>query len=158
MKKYSTGGKISVKPFKISISREVLDDLHDRLKRTRWPDEVETTGWDYGTNLDYMKELADYWQHSYDWRKQEAELNKLALFTAEIKGTEFHFIHERGKGPNPPPLSFFMVGPTQSIDISSSFRCLPTQRNMAVIKMIHSMLLYRHSLVFRAQRRRASTY
>jgi pimeloyl-ACP methyl ester carboxylesterase len=107
MKKYSTDGKISVKPFKISISREVLDDLHDRLKRTRWPDEVETTGWDYGTNLDYMKELADYWQHSYDWRKQEAELNKLALFTAEIKGTEFHFIHERGKGPNPIPIILF---------------------------------------------------
>jgi pimeloyl-ACP methyl ester carboxylesterase len=85
----------------------VLDDLKERLKRTRWPDEVENTGWDYGTNLGYMKELAEYWQHKYDWRKQETELNKFALFTAKIKGTEFHFIHERGKGPNPTPIILF---------------------------------------------------
>lgn len=78
-----------------------------RLKRTRWPDEVENTGWDYGTNLGYMKELAEYWQHKYDWRKQEAELNRFALFTAKIKGTEFHFIHERGRGPNPTPIILF---------------------------------------------------
>jgi pimeloyl-ACP methyl ester carboxylesterase len=85
----------------------VLDDLKERLKRTCWPDEVENTGWDYGTNLGYMKELAEYWQHKYDWRKQETELNKFALFTAKIKGTEFHFIHERGKGPNPTPIILF---------------------------------------------------
>jgi epoxide hydrolase len=85
MKKYANDEKISVEPFKITISQEVLDDLKERLKRTRWPDEVENTGWDYGTNLGYMKELAEYWQHKYDWRKQEAELNKFALFTAKIK-------------------------------------------------------------------------
>ena len=107
MKKYTNDEKISVEPFKITISQEVLDDLKERLKRTRWPDEVETTGWDYGTNLGYMKELTEYWQHKYDWRKQEAELNKFALFTAKIKGTEFHFIHERGRGPNPTPIILF---------------------------------------------------
>ncbi|MBV9231016.1 MAG: epoxide hydrolase [Chloroflexi bacterium] len=95
---------MQVKPFTIDISQTVLDDLRERLARTRWPDEAEGTGWSYGTNLGYMKDLANYWQHQYDWRKHEAELNKFAQFKAEVDGVGIHFIHERGKGPNPIPL------------------------------------------------------
>ena len=95
---------MTVKPFKINVSQAVLDDLQDRLAQTRWPDEVEGTGWDYGTNLGYMKEMAAYWQHGYDWRKQEAALNAFAHFTATIDGEDIQFIHERGKGPNPTPI------------------------------------------------------
>ena len=96
-----------MQPFRIDIPQATLDDLRDRLARTRWPDEVEGVGWDYGTNVGYMKELVDYWQHTYDWRAQEAQLNKLSQWTAEIDGTAIHFIHERGKGPNPTPLILF---------------------------------------------------
>lgn len=98
---------VQIKPFKINVQQSVLDDLQKRLARTRWPDEVEDSGWDYGTNLGYMKELADYWQHKYDWRLQEAELNKFAQFKAEIDGKEFSFIHERGKGRSPIPIILF---------------------------------------------------
>lgn len=93
-----------VEPFKINIPQATLDDLQERLARTRWPDEAEGAGWDYGTNLGYMKELAAYWQNGYDWRKHEADLNKFAHFRAQIEGTGVHFIHERGKGPNPTPI------------------------------------------------------
>jgi epoxide hydrolase len=65
---------------------------------------VEDAGWDYGSNLDYMKELKDYWQHKYDWRKHETELNKFNHYKAEINGLNIHFIHEKGKGPNPKPI------------------------------------------------------
>src|SRR6266566_5451809 len=92
---------MSIQPFNIHIPQATLDDLRERLVRTRWPDEVEGAGWDYGTNLQYMKEFVAYWQHTYDWRKQEAELNTFAQFKAEIDGKEMHFIHECGKGPNP---------------------------------------------------------
>ena len=95
---------MSIQSFKIDIPQATLDDLRARLARTRWPDEVEGAGWDYGTNLQYMKELADYWQHTYDWRKQEARLNQFAQFKAEVDGVGIHFIHERGKGPNPLPI------------------------------------------------------
>lgn len=95
---------MSIQPFQVSVPQTTLDDLRERLARTRWPDEVEGAGWDYGTNLQYMKELADYWQHTYDWRKQEAELNTFAHFKADIDGVSIHFIHERGKGPNPTPI------------------------------------------------------
>ena len=95
---------MTIQPFTIAIPQSTLDDLHERLARTRWIDEVEGFSWEYGISLEYMKELADYWQHSYDWRKHEAALNTFAQFKADIDGVGIHFIHERGKGPSPTPL------------------------------------------------------
>ena len=95
---------MSTQPFTINIPQATLEDLRERLARTRWPDEVEGAGWDYGTNVGYLKELVDYWQHTFDWRAQEAKLNRYAQFRAAIDGVGIHFIHERGKGPDPTPL------------------------------------------------------
>src|SRR6266699_2800039 len=95
---------MSIQLFKINIPQATLDDLRERLAHTRWPDEVEEAGWDYGTSLGDMKELANYWQHTYDCRKHEAALNTFTHFKAEVDGVGIHFIHERGKGPNPTPL------------------------------------------------------
>ncbi len=95
---------MSIQPFTIAISQAALDDLRERLARTCWPDEAENVGWDYGTHLGYLKELVDYWQHSYDWRAQETTLNQFAQFRADIDGSRLHFLHMRGKGPNPTPL------------------------------------------------------
>jgi pimeloyl-ACP methyl ester carboxylesterase len=90
--------------FTIDIPQATLDDVQVRLGRTRWPDEIEGAGWDYGTNLDYLKSLVDYWQYEFDWRAQEAKLNQFTQFRTEIDGLGIHFIYERGKGPNPTPL------------------------------------------------------
>jgi microsomal epoxide hydrolase len=95
---------MNMQPFTIAIPQSTLDDLHKRLARTRWPDEVEGAGWSYGTNLDYLKRLVAYWQHEYDWRKQEEILNTYTQFRTDINGLGIHFIYERGKGPNPLPL------------------------------------------------------
>src|SRR5229473_220381 len=93
-----------VEPFKIHVPDEVLSDLRERLARTRFASEIPGTGWDYGTNLDYLKQLVEYWRDSYDWRKHEAELNRFTHFKANIDGLNLHFIHDRGRGPNPMPL------------------------------------------------------
>lgn len=97
-------GHMGVQPFSIKVPQAVLDDLQDRLARMRWPDEVEGAAWNYGTNLGYLKGLVDYWQHGFDWRKQETMLNQFAQYRTEIDGLGIHFIHERGKGPNPLPI------------------------------------------------------
>jgi pimeloyl-ACP methyl ester carboxylesterase len=91
-----------MEPFTIAVPEAVLDDLRRRLADTRWPD--DGPGWEYGTALSYMKDLARYWEHSYDWRAHEAELNRFAQFRAEVDGVGIHFIHERGRGPDPVPL------------------------------------------------------
>jgi len=93
-----------IESFTMNISQATLDDLHNRLTHTRWPDEIEGAEWDYGTNLDYLKSLVSYWQNQFDWRAQEARLNQFAQFRAEVDGLGIHFIHERGKGPHPLPL------------------------------------------------------
>ena len=95
---------MEVKPFTIAVENSVLDDLRQRLADTRWPDEIPNTGWDYGSNLTYIKELVDYWRTDFDWRAQEAELNAFNHFKSEVDGLDIHFIHEKGKGPNPIPL------------------------------------------------------
>ena len=106
-----------VQSFQINIPQPILDDLQKRLENTRWPDEVKGAGWDYGTNLCYMKELVDYWQHKYDWRKQEAELNKFAQFKAKIDGLNIHFINAHGKGPNSMPIIITHGCPGSSFEI-----------------------------------------
>ncbi|GAB3331018.1 epoxide hydrolase [Larkinella ripae] len=91
-------------PFTIQIPQPTLDDLQQRLAATRWPDEVADSGWDFGTNEAYLKELVAYWQAQFDWRQQEAALNRFAHFRTEIDGYGLHFIHERGQGERPLPL------------------------------------------------------
>ena len=93
-----------VTPFQIHVPDEVLADLHHRLSHTRWPDEIPGAEWDYGSNLDYIKELTEYWRTQYDWRAQEASLNAFPHFKTTVDGQETHFIHQRGKGENPMPL------------------------------------------------------
>ncbi len=94
----------SVKPFRIHIGEEILSDLLERLKRTRWPDEIPDAGWTYGTDLAYLKALVTYWRDKFDWRKQETELNRFRQYVVPLAGIDLHFVHEPGRGPNPTPL------------------------------------------------------
>lgn len=94
----------AVQPFSIEIPEATLRDLRERLARTRWPDEVRDSGWDYGTNLAYLKNLVAYWRDGFDWRAQERRLNELSHFRTDIDGLGIHFIHVRGNGPSPFPL------------------------------------------------------
>ncbi|MDD5094669.1 MAG: epoxide hydrolase [Dehalococcoidia bacterium] len=93
-----------IMPFRIHVPEAVLDDLRDRLSRTRWPDQINDGDWSYGTDLLYLKSLCDYWQNGFDWRAQEAELNRFPQFTAQIAGLNIHFIHARSKEPDALPL------------------------------------------------------
>ena len=95
---------MDVRPFTIAVEDSVLEDLQQRLADTRWPDEIPNTGWDYGSNLAYLKELVEHWRTKFDWRAQEAKLNAFSHFKSEVDGLDIHFIHEKGKGPNPIPL------------------------------------------------------
>jgi len=93
-----------IAPFRIEVPDAVLRDLRERIARTRWPDEISGSGWDYGTNLAYLRELLDYWRDRFDWRAQERKLNDLSQFRADVDGLDLHFVHARGGGPDPMPL------------------------------------------------------
>jgi pimeloyl-ACP methyl ester carboxylesterase len=93
-----------MQPFEIKIPQEQVDDLKRRLAATRWPDEIPGAGWDRGTPVAYMKDLAEYWRTTYDWRDAEAGLNKLPQFVTRIDGTRVHFVHVRSPEPTALPL------------------------------------------------------
>lgn len=95
---------VKIEPYEIHVPQEVLDDLQERLHRTRWPNEIPGTGWTRGTDLSFMKGLVQYWLDEYDWRKEEAKLNEFAHFKADVDGLGIHFIRKEGKGPDPMPL------------------------------------------------------
>ena len=95
---------MDVQAFKVQVPDATLEDLQGRLARTRWPGELPGSGWDYGSNLTYVQELVEYWRTRFDWRAQEEAINAFAHFRARVDGLGIHFIHERGKGPNPLPL------------------------------------------------------
>lgn len=97
---------MDVRPFRIEVPEPVLQDLRDRIARTRWPREVPGPAWDSGADARYLKELLPYWREGFDWRAREDELNRQKHFRVEIDGIGLHFVHERGesKGPRPFPL------------------------------------------------------
>ena len=89
-----------INPFRLAVPQAALDDLNDRLARTRWPNEVADAGWDYGFPLARLRALAEYWRTDYDWRAHEAALNELPHFTTEIEGQNIHFVHVRSPRPD----------------------------------------------------------
>jgi pimeloyl-ACP methyl ester carboxylesterase len=93
-----------IRLFTIEIPQADLDDLRQRLRRTRWPSEVPGAGWSRGVPRDYLVELASYWAGDYDWRKHETELNRLPQFLTTVDGQRLHFLHLRSPEPEATPL------------------------------------------------------
>lgn len=79
----------------VHVDDAVLDDLAERLARTRFPDQIPGTGWEYGTPVDVLAPLVEHWRNGYDWRAREAELNLLDHCITVIDGQPFHFVHAR---------------------------------------------------------------
>jgi pimeloyl-ACP methyl ester carboxylesterase len=93
-----------VEPYKIEIPQAAIEDLQDRLRRTRWADDFGNADWRYGVEQSWLKEMVSYWADGFDWRAQEAAMNAWPHFIVEIDGIKIHFLHAPGNGPNPKPL------------------------------------------------------
>ena len=90
--------------FTLRISDAAINDLRGRLFRTRLPDQAPGDPWEYGTNVDYLNGLIEYWRTGFDWRAQEARLNAFPQYKVPLHDIDVHFLHVPGKGPNPLPL------------------------------------------------------
>jgi len=93
-----------IKTFKIDIPDKELHDIYDKIKKYPWHEMPEDGGWEYGTNLSYMKEISNYWVKDFNWKRHEEKINKFSNFTTEVDNIDIHFIHEKGSGSNPIPL------------------------------------------------------
>lgn len=93
-----------VSEFVVPYSQSAVHDLHERLARTRWPDAIPGSGWEYGADLAFMQDICAYWKDRFDWKAEIQRLSRFHHFRYEANGFCVHFIHERGNGPNPLPL------------------------------------------------------
>jgi microsomal epoxide hydrolase len=114
--------------FRIAIPDADLDDLRGRLAATRWPDEGHSPGWERGVPQEYLRDLADYWQHEYDWRAAEAELNRFPQYTTEIDGARVHFLHVRSPEPGAMPLLITHGWPGSFVEFSQIIEPLTNPR------------------------------
>ena len=108
---------MELEPYVVDVAQAGLDDLRERLARTRWPDEVEGAGWDYGASLAYMRELVEYWRTGFDWRAAERAMNAVPHFRARVDGLGIHLIHQRGRGPAPMPLLITHGWPSSFVEM-----------------------------------------
>jgi len=92
------------KPFKLNVSDNILKEINLKVKNYPWHEMPEDGGWEYGTNLDYMKEISDYWVNKFDWKKHETEINKFSNYTTDVDGIKIHYILEKGSGSKAMPL------------------------------------------------------
>ena len=94
----------NVQPFQFYVADDVLEAIKERVATYPWHEMPNDGGWDYGTNMDYLKELCAYWVNEFDWRAQEKRLNSFSHFIAPIDDIRMHFIYEQGSGDAPMPL------------------------------------------------------
>ena len=93
-----------IESFSIKIPEEAIEDLKQRLSRTRWTDEILNSEWKYGASLSYVKEITNYWLNSFDWRNTENEINQYPNYIADIDGVKVHFLHIKSEKNNAVPL------------------------------------------------------
>jgi hypothetical protein len=93
-----------IEKYEIFVPDPVLEDLKRRLGAARLPDQIPGTGWEYGAESSYLRELIAYWRDEFDWRAQEASLNRLPHFTTAIDDQRIHFVHARSPHENATPL------------------------------------------------------
>lgn len=85
-------------PFTVAVPDEAVDDLRDRIRRTRWPRASVDTGWGYGTDLGYLRELLATWADGYDWRRHERAMNRHPHFRVAVDGQTIHYLRQEGTG------------------------------------------------------------
>src|SRR5499427_4148539 len=96
----SSASSALVRPFTVAVADSEIDDLKQRLARTRWPDPETVPNWSQGVRLKNATSLINYWEQEYDWRRFESELNGFPQFLTALDGLDIHFIHVMSKNPN----------------------------------------------------------
>src|SRR5881394_1167521 len=108
---------LHITPFSIHIEPEILSDLQERIRKTRWPDQAPGAAWEQGTDLQYLRQLLAYWADEFDWQAQERKLNGFQQFRAELDGVHIHFVHERARHGHGVPLILTHGWPSTFVEL-----------------------------------------
>jgi pimeloyl-ACP methyl ester carboxylesterase len=129
----------AVRSFRIDVPDEILDDLHQRLNRTRWPEAEVVDDWTQGAPLEWIQDMCRYWGTEYDWRVREALLNRFDQFITTIDGLDIHFVHQRSPHPDARPLLITHGWPGSIVEFHKVIEPLtnPTEHGGAASDAFH---------------------
>jgi microsomal epoxide hydrolase len=122
-------------PFEIAVPQSDLDDLRRRLESARFPAELPGSGWDYGTEQSYLRNVVNYWRDEYDWRTTEAELNAVGSFVTIAAGQRVHFLHRRSDNDAAIPLVLVHGWPGSIVEFLDTVPLLYDRFHVVVISM-----------------------
>ncbi len=108
---------LHITPFSIHIEAEILSDLRERIRKTRWPDQAPGGPWEQGTDLQHLRQLLEYWAGEFDWQAQERKLNAVTQFRADLDGVHIHFVHERARHGHGVPLILSHGWPSTFVEL-----------------------------------------
>src|SRR6266478_6368751 len=108
---------LHITPFSIHIEAKILSDLRERIRKTRCPNRAPSAPWEQGTDLEYLRQLLEYWAGEFDWQTQERELNAAVQFRAELDGVHIHFVHERARHGHGVPLILTHGWPSTFVEL-----------------------------------------
>jgi hypothetical protein len=145
-----------IEKFTVHVEEAALDDLKERLARTRWPDQMDGVGWDYGTELGAVRELCEYWRDKFDWRRIESELNRYEHGTTQIDGQRLHFLHARSKHANALPLVITHGWPGSILEFTKILGRSPTRPRTAEGQRTRSTSFARRSRATASRARRTT--
>lgn len=116
---------MSIEPFRINIPEAVLDDLRDRLRRTRWPDQITGSGWDYGTDTAALRDLCAYWADGFNWRAVEARLNAHPQARVTTEAARLHILCRRSAQDGAIPILALHGWPSSFVQMLPLLDALP---------------------------------
>src|SRR5271165_5102091 len=129
----------AIRPFRIAVGDDVLDDLRSRLRKTRWPEAATVDDWSQGVPLAWIRDICRHWAEGYDWRSREAMLNRFPQFMTAIDGIDIHFIHARSPHPEATPLVITHGWPGSIVEFHKVIEPLtdPTAHGAAAADAFH---------------------
>jgi microsomal epoxide hydrolase len=124
-----------MEPFTIAVPDADLDDLRDRLRRAKWPRELDGAGWHDGTEQAFLRAVVERWLDGYDWRVTEAELNACGSFVTEACGERVHLLHARSADPGAIPLVVTHGWPGSIVELLDALPALRERFHVVVPSM-----------------------
>ena len=126
---------VTLRPYRIAVAQEQLDDLQRRLESARWPAEIDGAGGDYGTDQSFLRSVIERWTSGYDWRRTEAELNRWGSFTVTAAGQRVHLLHTRSADPDAIPLVLTHGWPGSIVEFLDALPMLLDRFHVVVVSM-----------------------
>ncbi|MGS0525434.1 epoxide hydrolase family protein [Zobellia nedashkovskayae] len=137
---HNTGKTTMIKKFNLHIAQSELDNLKERIRKVRWPDEIENSNWQFGTSLSYLKELSNYWEQNFDWRKVENTINSIPNFITEVDHHKIHFLHIKSENKNAIPLLITHGWPGSFLEMLKIIPLLTSSKEVSFDLVIPSII------------------